>query len=201
MADDYRKEADSDIGTDGSNNSASTPWMGAFERVMGDQADQYQTAKPRPKAKSHRSSAILSDTIDIAHLPSRSAAASPFKIPDAAASHAGQRARSGSLDTTSPSRPVINRTPSSLVGRRTRMTSSGARLVSVSQEAVSLPDMYFNHAPTLQPLQIQNLLEDRRVLLRLSSDLGRALIFMKRKRSGHDRECHSERVSYFWNSC
>lgn len=185
MADDYRKGVDGDI-------TSTTPWMGAFERVMGDQADQYHPTKPRPKSKSYRNSAVLSDSLDVTIPPSRSAAASPFKVPDADVYHARQRARSGSLDTSSPRRPAAIRSYSSHASRYARMTSAGPKILSVSQEGISLPDIYLNHAPSLQPLRIQNLLGDRRVLLRLSSDLGRALTFLKRKRSGQDRECEDD---------
>jgi hypothetical protein len=184
MSDDYRNGADGEA-------ASTTPWMGAFERVMGDQADQYHPIKPRPKSKSYRNSAALSDSLDVTIPPSRSAATSPFKIPDADVYHARQRARSGSLDTSSPHRPIAIRSYSSHTGRQARLKSTGPRFISVSQETISLPNIYLNHAPSLQPLRIQNLLGDHRVLLRLSSDLGRALTFLKRKRSGQDRECES----------
>jgi len=200
MSDDLRRGADGEMVAAESYSGSSTPWIGAFERVMGDQSDHFHTTKP--KAKVFRRSAQFDDLADLVP-PSRSAAVSPFKAGEVETPNGRQRMRSGSLGTASqgiatPSRPVAARSMSNQVVQRKEKTNTGPPLVSVSQvQGVMLENLYLNHAPSLQPLRIQNVSDGQRVLLRLGSDLGRGLSFMKRKRSSQDPK---EAISYPTNT-
>ncbi|PWN28154.1 hypothetical protein BDZ90DRAFT_251811 [Jaminaea rosea] len=72
-------------------------------------------------------------------------------------------------------------------------TTSGPSIVEVSsrdQEGkIVFDNLYLNHAPGLQPVHLRNHLSSgRSVLVRLESDLGHAVSFMRRKRTGAKNE-------------
>ncbi|UZJ55957.1 hypothetical protein CBS101457_005277 [Exobasidium rhododendri] len=186
-----------------------TPWIGAFERVMGDQSDHYHN-DTKPTKKSARQSAENSDTFN-SIAPNRSSNASPFnagllKVGEEELTNDRLRSRSGSvanssIDDVVLSRPIAPRNRSSHVGFRKQKKEFGSPLVSVSPvDHISIEDMYLNHAPTLQPLHIRNASNGRRVLLRLGSDLGRGLSFLRKKRSGAVNETSKETIFYPTNT-
>lgn len=70
---------------------------------------------------------------------------------------------------------------------------SGPSLVEAfsrhQSDKVPFEDLYLNHAPGLQPVRLRNVLEPgKSVLVRLQSDLGHAVSFMRRKRTGPKNE-------------
>ncbi|PWN20787.1 hypothetical protein BCV69DRAFT_283005 [Microstroma glucosiphilum] len=86
-------------------------------------------------------------------------------------------------------------------GQRTALTASlrlakpiaGTPLVEVfsrhQSDKVIFENLYLNHAPGLQPVRLRNVLEPgKSVLIRLQSDLGHAVSFMRRKRTGPKNE-------------
>lgn len=67
---------------------------------------------------------------------------------------------------------------------RTHLQNSGPNLVSLKPNGtVTFEALYINHAPGVQKMHIVNTSEEQQVLLRLSSTLGRALAFLKPKKS------------------
>jgi hypothetical protein len=101
--------------------------------------------------------------------------------------------RSGSLGTTAsieigtPTRPANNRSASSYIvaAEKDGKMNWGPSLVAVSQtEGIEMEGIYLNHAPCFQTLRIKNISDGKRILLRLGSDLGRGLTFLRKKRSG-----------------
>jgi hypothetical protein len=53
----------------------------------------------------------------------------------------------------------------------------------VSESSIELEGVYVNHAPSITKLVLRNLNKGQRTLVRIESDLGRGLSFLKRKRS------------------
>ncbi|PWN36998.1 uncharacterized protein FA14DRAFT_119399 [Meira miltonrushii] len=89
----------------------------------------------------------------------------------------------GSSSSTRIARPGTPRSLSSGL-TRTNLQNSGPNLVSVKPSGtVTFEALYINHAPGVQKIHIVNISEEQQVLLRLSSTLGRALAFLKPKRS------------------
>jgi hypothetical protein len=185
MTEDLRRGADGEMVAAETYHSNAAHWMGAFERVMGDERDQYHNDS-RPNRKTQRRSADLDDPSDVV----RSAAPSPFKNGEDDYLSERSRNRRGSIGTSSidvigPTRPVASRSHSSYVGHKKEKNSSGSLLVDVSPtESILMEDVYLNHAPGMHPLHIRNVSNEKRVLLRLGSDLDRGLVFLRRKRSG-----------------
>lgn len=67
---------------------------------------------------------------------------------------------------------------------RTNLQNSGPNLVSLKANGtIMFEALYINHAPGVQKVHVINTSEEHQVLLRLSSTLGRALAFLKPKRS------------------
>lgn len=72
-------------------------------------------------------------------------------------------------------------------------TASGPTMLEVTsrhqKDAVAFTDLYLNHAPGLQPVRLRNTLgHGKSVLVRLESDMGRAVSFMRRKRTAPKNE-------------
>ncbi|CAO1624072.1 unnamed protein product [Sympodiomycopsis kandeliae] len=72
-------------------------------------------------------------------------------------------------------------------------TSSGPTILEVNsrhqKNRVCFPDLYLNHAPGLQPVRLRNILgPGKSVLVRLESDMGHAISFMRRKRTAPKNE-------------
>ncbi|PWN42321.1 hypothetical protein IE81DRAFT_323647 [Ceraceosorus guamensis] len=61
--------------------------------------------------------------------------------------------------------------------------SSGPPLLTCVEERIAAEGVYINHAPSLSTLTLRNLSAERRLLVRLESELGRGISFLKRKRT------------------
>lgn len=91
-------------------------------------------------------------------------------------------------------------TPRSLSSGLTRsnLQNSGPNLVSLKPSGtLTFEALYINHAPGVQKIHVTNISEEHQVLLRLSSTLGRALAFLKPKRSQMDTK---EPITYPTNT-
>lgn len=186
-----RYEASKAAGEEGRSegSGSSSQWVGAFERVMGDQPQEsFSASKSRPRITPRSSTSMLGSGM-------------PTPQPTTVASIPVAPSSSFSPSNASPSShpPEMNkrqnRSRSSRPGgggedaakRRSELPASqvsGPPLIVVSEtSSLLLDDVYLNHAPGLLPVKIRNVDESSRVLVRLGSDLGRGLAFMKRKRT------------------
>lgn len=90
----------------------------------------------------------------------------------------------------------VNLPSSSTSTAALKSTSNSRSLVSISvpvsestaetnfsTKGINFDEIYLNHAPGLRLVKVRNSLENKRVLVRLESDLGRGVSFMRRKRT------------------
>lgn len=106
-------------------------------------------------------------------------AASPRAVPTSSAAGVGSYSLA---PPRAPSVPVA-RSVGDEPAARLQCTSSGPSLVSTSESCIVLEDVYVNHAPSLHTFTLRNTSDAARCLVRLESDLGRGISFLKRRRT------------------
>lgn len=142
-------------------------------------------ARQRPQQAQNASSGLSHKSSNRAL---RATANSPVPVPPKASSIIRSYAPEPEDDHTSK-----DHSTALTASLRRAKTTSGPSLVEVfsrhQSDKVVFEDLYLNHAPGLQPVRLRNVLEPgKAVLVRLQSDLGHAVSFMRRKRTGPKNE-------------